>query len=772
MIRKITLAVLVTLVTLNIASSAVLADGMILPETLSTEYLSVRTHHVTVDIVDQHAVTRVEQEFYNPHPFAVTGRYLFPIPPEAILSDFEVDVDGRPQTMTRQDAATTNATLFTHVAQRHDPSLLQYADWESLALDIEIPAGQSKRMVLHYEEVLAPTGGLYHYRYILSTERYSAHPLEEASVTVNVTSSGGLATLYASSHDVSTERLGAGQGRVVWSAENITPQEDFDLFFAPAEGGFGGGLLTGIRDGYGQFLFLFAPESASFEDSALPKDIVFVIDHSGSMSGEKIEQARDALTFILGQLNARDRFAIVSFDHRLSFSSEQLEPVERGTLREARRFVNALEAEGDTDLDAALQAGLNIIANSDARPEASRMVVFLTDGLPTAGLTDEVQIASRVAQTNEPINARLHVFGVGYDVNSHLLDRLADNNGGSVTYVQPGENLEHVLAEFYGRIANPVLTDVSVEFEGLTAQDLSPQKLPDMFQGSSLLLTGRYLDTDASDVTVRVRGQAGEHPKEYVYHFDVSENTQHDFVPRLWATRRVGQLLDQVRVEGETSARVEEIQALGLTYGVVTPYTTFIIAAQTEGAASADNMRLYEDQHSLNRASGSTTIQARVQNQSYQQAEQANLAQGSNVVNSGSHTLAQTLKQNVDLSLLQRYTNLTEPVTDEWITENVQVDRQVMFGTDAYFEMAHDPDLRPFLQSGSNVIFAYEDKVIQVQDPDAPMQGNNDTPPSPPDSQHSILTPRDLVIHGLSRLTGVQRFLADLYTWATWAIRN
>ncbi len=724
--RKTIPILLVTILWLNLASVVALADreafrpqdvdGMLLPqpEALSPDYLAVRYHHVTVQIEDSHAVTRVDQEFYNPHPIPVVGRYLFPVPPGAILSGFQVTVDGQRQAVTHQDAAQTNAALYPIIAQRRDPSLLQYADWESLALDLNLPAGGSRQMQLEYEEVLAPTGGLYHYRYILSTERYSSQPLEEASLTVDLRLSAGLASLYSSSHLVTTERLGSGRARVSWQAQGARPGEDFDLFFAPAQGGFGGGLLTGQRSGKDHFLFLFSPEAETQPGDRLPKDLIFVLDRSGSMGGDKIDQTHDALSFILGQLGTDDRFSIVGFDDQLSVLSPTLLPVESDSLSDARKFAATLTARGNTDLAAALQAGLDILDSSNRR-DVPQIVAFLTDGLPTAGVTDEAEIARLANAANGRLEApaRLHVFGVGYDVNTHLLDRLAAGNGGTVTYVQPGENLEAVLTGFYAQIANPVLTDVQVEFEGLTTLDLYPQALPDLFQGSSLLLTGRYR-TAEQIVTATVRGLAGGQVREYVYTFDLSQAGGHDFVPRLWATRRVGALLDRVRVKGESEALVAEIRELGLSYGLVTPYTTFVIAGQAAGAASAANMDLY-NRSGLNDASGQITIQARVQNQAYQQADQANLANGANVVNWGRHSLAQVGTQNVDLGLLQGRT-LDGPITAEWIAANIGADRTVEFGSEEYFALARDPAARPFLQSGSNVVFSYQGQVIAVTD--------------------------------------------------------
>ena len=174
-------------------------------------------------------------------------------------------------------------------------------------------------------------------------------------------------------------------------------------------------------------------------------------------------------------------------DDRIGVLDNVLQPVGDGVLREARRYVDELSAEGYTDLEGALQTGLTILSRSEARG-ATRMVVFLTDGLPTAGITDDVLIAESIAQANAETTYRLHVFGVGYDVNTHLLDRLAADNGGTITYVQPGENLEAVLTGFYGQIAHPVLTDLAIEYEGMTVSELHPKALPDLFHGSNLFL--------------------------------------------------------------------------------------------------------------------------------------------------------------------------------------------------------------------------------------------------------------------------------------------
>jgi Ca-activated chloride channel family protein len=656
----------------------------------------------------------VEQEFYNPNDFHVNGRYLFPIPPDAVVSSFQAVLDGHDQAILHQDRATTNTFLFNMVTDRQDASLLQYMDWESFAFDLSLPPGGSRQMTLEYQEVLSPVGGMYQYRYILSTERYSSQPLEEASVRIELDSSMGLSTIYSSTHDVNIVELGNGRARVVWEAEDVHPHEDFDLFFAPSEGGFGGGFLTGERGGIDHFLFMFSPDMTEVEQASISKDIVFVIDRSGSMAGEKLLQAQNALAYILGQLNENDRFSVVGFNDQISPLSWNLQNISDQNVSNARGFVNALNADGSTDIESAVQTGLEIFKQSEPRSGASKMLVFLTDGLPTAGVIDDALINQLVAQANEELEARLHVFGVGYDVNTHLLDALSNENGGSVTYVQPGDDLELAMVGFYDHVSQPVLTDIEVEFDGLAASDLFPQNIPDMFRGSSLMLSGRY-SASAPTVTVRVRGKIANQPRQFEYHFELEKNGKNDFVPRLWATRQIGLLLDLVRVEGESAQIVEEVRELGLAYGLVTPYTSFIISPQEGGAASFTNMMLYDDLTQLNQVSGATTIQARVQNQSYQQTDQASLAVGANVINSGQNSLAQVADLNVDLALLADYDIRTDVLTPEWFENIIPVDRYVEFGSAEYYQLTQDPEIRTYLQSGANVIFEHEGEVISVQ---------------------------------------------------------
>jgi len=719
--RKLLLGAIMVLLLLHGSTLAALADGMIIPFPAELGYVDVEYHRVTVEINDGYARTRVEQRFYNPYPVEVSGRYVFPIPETAAISDFKVRLDGRPQSVTTMSQSETNLYLQQAIKDHQDPTLLAYIDGETFALEVTLPPYSAKEMILEYEEVLTPRSGLYRYLYVLSTERYSASNLKEVSVTVDLHSSKGVASVYSSSHAVTVERVSPNRVRATYTDWDVTPTEDFELYYATPGQEFGAGLLNYEKDGQGYFLFLFSPSSTAAATDSIPKDIVFVIDRSGSMSGEKMEQAKESLQFILRQLGEKDRFSIVDFDDVVDVLAFNLLPVSGRSIQDASHYVDQLYARNNTDIERALTTGLDILAESEER-EAAKVVVFLTDGLPTAGVTDERLIARSVRRANDGVGASIHVFGVGYDVNTHLLDRLAAENHGAVVYVEPGQSLERALTEFYSQIAHPLLTEVEITFEGIKVSEVYPQQVPDLFVGSSLVLTGKYRPS-SRPVTVRFTGQTAGGKREYASSFVLEADSDRAFIPRLWATRKVGQLLDWVRVEGESEALVAEIKALGLEYGIVTPYTTMLIQGQESGVASAANMSLYrqdldgDGQWDYNSVSGGATVKTRLQNQAYQSAQQANLARGANVANYGAKNLLQVGQYAVDLELLddQEMIDLARQSADEWVAANLKADRVVEFGSAEYFALAKDKELQQVLQGGPNIVFHYQGQVIAVR---------------------------------------------------------
>jgi Ca-activated chloride channel family protein len=263
--------------------------------------------------------------------------------------------------------------------------------------------------------------------------------------------------------------------------------------------------------------------------------LILVLDRSGSMEGEKFLQAQEALRYILGHLNPDDRFNLIAFSTGLEIYASSMRPAEEAN--EAMPWVNGLSAQGSTDINRALLEAAGLVD-----PERSTYLIFLTDGLPTEGEVDSQDILDNFA-ANASENLRLFAFGVGYDVDTYLLDSLAQAHHGATTYVVPGERLDEILSAFYAKISTPVLTDLALDFGDLTAYDIYPNPLPDLFAGSQIIALGRYRKGGETDVVLR--GKFNQEELSFVYEDQsfASDSLGHDptlaALPRLWATRKI-----------------------------------------------------------------------------------------------------------------------------------------------------------------------------------------------------------------------------------------
>ena len=317
-------------------------------------------------------------------------------------------------------------------------------------------------------------------------------------------------------------------------------QKDFLLYYSLSDKEFGVSLLTHREPGKdGFFLLLVSPKLNIGESDRVAKDVVFVFDTSGSMSGEKMEKARGALKFGVESLSERDRFNIISFSGEEHLMKSSLIAADGEGKRKGLAFIERLRAEGGTNINDALVAALRQFTDKDRSP----MIVFLTDGLPTVGTTDAKQIEKNVAEANKS-SVRVFVFGVGYDVNTVLLDRIANENRGVSDYIEPNEDLEVKVSNFFARVNYPVLSDLKLEFGGVETDLLYPRNLPDLFKGSQITIAGRYKNS-INSATLRLSGRVGTRNETISFAGQVfpAERTENQFLPRLWATRRVGFLL-------------------------------------------------------------------------------------------------------------------------------------------------------------------------------------------------------------------------------------
>ena len=578
------------------------ADGIIIPEppicdpgscsdAVPMNQLAIVYHHVDVRIEGQLAITHVDQVFRNDQAWEIEGTYVFPIPVDAVVDRFTLWMDGVPvegTVLTREEARRTYENI---VRQMRDPALLEYIDRGALQASIyPIPPGGERRIELEYAQVLPLERGLIHYVYPLNTEKFSSLPLEDVRVTIEVASDSPVRAVYSPSHNIDILRDGDYSFTASYEDRAVTPDTDFELYYSLSTSDIGVNVVTyrdpQAPDEDGYFLLLAAPSVAVDPERTVARDVFLVLDQSGSMDGEKFQQAQDALEYILEHLNPEDRFNIISFSTGTRLYADQLQPASQA--EDGIRWVRALSAHGSTDINRAL---LETFAQTDQ--ERTSLVIFLTDGLPTEGVTGRDSILANLNAAAPP-NLRLFAFGVGFDVDTHLLDAMSQDHHGQSAYVRPGEALDEAISTFYTTISTPVMTDIALDFGNVITYDMYPAPLPDLFAGQQIVLMGRYRNSGTSDI--QLTGYV-EDEKQLLTFTDLEfvEAGGSDLIPRLWATRKIGFLLNEIRLSGPDEELVQQVVALSIRFGIVTPYTSYLVTeenvlsgeAQEEIAAEA-----------------------------------------------------------------------------------------------------------------------------------------------------------------------------------------
>lgn len=587
-------AVLAAALAALLSAPTLCAQGMLIVDSAPPGpggHFATRDHRVTIDIKDQLARTHVEQVFVNVTDRDAEATYIFPLPPGASISGFRMKAGGKLITTRLVEKEEARRIYESIVARRRDPALLECVGRGLVEAHVfPVPARGEQRIEIDYEEALPADAGMCRYSYPLSLERLSARPLDNVTLTARIESAGALKSVYSPTHTVSLTRRDDHHAEVSFEETHTLPDQDFTVYFGAADGALGMHVLTfadGKEDGY--FLLLASPQVKPADAEIAAKDVVFVLDTSGSMAGEKIEQARRSLEYCLNSLRPADRFTVVAFNSTVNPFAEKLVDATRERVGEALRFVRGLAAAGGTNIAEALATALK------ALPGGARaaFVVFLTDGLPTVGEQNPENIVKGIEGLNAA-RARVFTFGVGDDVNTHLLDSISERTRAISDYVRPREDIEVKVTGFFAKVGAPVLTDLALEFNGVRAYDLYPRVLPDLFAGTQLLVFGRY--SGAGNGPLRLRGRVDGAAREFVAEPRFARDGGGDeSLPRLWAARKIGFLLDEIRLHGRAKELVDEVIALSRKHGIITEFTSFLIAE--DGLASAESLRSSALQH-------------------------------------------------------------------------------------------------------------------------------------------------------------------------------
>ncbi|MCS6836560.1 MAG: VIT domain-containing protein [Anaerolineae bacterium] len=588
------------------------------PRWLAIDYL-----RVDVDIDQQIAETLVKMQFTNRGEGLAEGTFLFPLPRGAAVQRLTMIVNGQAIDAKILKADEARRIYDAIVRQYRDPALLEYVGRDLIQANVfPIPRGESRQIEIRYGELLRESNGLVNYSYPLKTPLNASRRLEQFSLRVRIRDAAPLGSVYSPTHRVALSRPTERETVVGFETSATTPDQDFELYYGVQRRPIDANLLTykasASEDGF--FLLMIQPPQALNEAQIVAKDVVIVLDQSGSMLGEKWTQAQRAAVAILDKLNPRDRFNVIVFSTGWRNYANELLSADQAA--QASRWVNSLYAEGSTNIHDALSAALQY---TDA--ERPMILVFLTDGLATEGITDTNAILESIKRQARP-NVRIFSFGVGDDVDTTLLDRLAQEFGGLSSYVRPYERIDEEVEALYSRISAPVMTDASLRFEGVTAELLYPRSLGALYAGEQVTVVGRYRNPSAQ-ARVILSGEQDGQEQTIVYDDLVFDDRAGgaEFIARLWATRRIGDLLNSIRLHGESQELVNSVVELSIRYGIITPYTSFLIEEDdilsAAGRERAQDSFGQQAQALARSSSGGAAVDAADLSGQLQQAEQA-----------------------------------------------------------------------------------------------------------------------------------------------------
>ncbi|MHC4428945.1 MAG: VIT domain-containing protein [Planctomycetota bacterium] len=568
--------------------------------------VAVESVEARVALAGQTARTTVQVNLRNSSSRPDDAVLLVPVPPGAVVSGFTFEGSASEPAVEVLAADEARRVYDGIVAKTMDPALLEFAGYGLIRSSVfPVPAQGTQKVRVSYEHLLERDGNRIDYVLPRSESLQNRHPW---TVQVEIVAERPISTVYSPSHEVIAERVDPKRFEVrLADRAQLDPGAFRISYLLEGESGLAASLFAypdpevasaagrrRPREESGYFLLL-AGLPAHINDLAgrIRREVTVVIDRSGSMAGPKMDQAWAAALQVIEGLSEGEAFNII--DYATSVGSFAPAPVVKDarTAQEARSYLASLRAVGGTNIHDALLEALRQEPVEGMLP----IVLFLTDGLPTIGRTRETEIRKLVENDN-PHKRRVFTFGVGSDVNAPLLDRIAEVTRATSSYVLPGADVEVEVARVFRRLYGPVLAAPTLDTLGSGGElstrlvgEVIPRTMPDLFDGDQVVLLGQY--RSGSPITFRVRGNFLGRDRTFTFAFDPSAaSTRHDFVPRLWASRRIAELIDQVRqdgadqfteiVPGTHRELVDEIVRLSTRFGILTEYTSFLVREGTD----------------------------------------------------------------------------------------------------------------------------------------------------------------------------------------------
>ena len=717
-----------------IFNNILFADGLIIvprPEPLPTPYpLEVVFHHVNVSINGNAAKTSIDQEFYNPSNFRLEGYYIFPIPKGAVINNFSMVINGKEMQAELLDATKARKIYEDIVRKIKDPALLEYTESGLFRVRIfPIEPRSTKKVSITYTEILNSDNGLYEYVYPLNTEKFSSKPLKDVSIKIDLKTNKEIKNIYSPTHPVDVVNKDNHNAVISFEEENTKPDIDFKLYYNTDNDEVGLSLLTYKSPGEDGYFFLTASPSFIINENQIDlKNITFVIDVSGSMAGNKIKQAKKAILYCVENLNPGDGFDIIRFSTEAYSLFNKIENADETNINKAGKFIDNLKPVGGTNIEEALKIALQENGTSGR----THLIVFITDGKPTIGETNEDLLLRKIKNSNTR-NKRIFTFGIGNEINTHLLDKITELTKAYRTYIGEKEDIEIKISGFYDKVQSPVLTHLNLSFgNGIRTFQNYPNDLPDLFKGSSITVFGRYEGNGGSKIILGgiVKGEK----KSFTLNVNFTKNNEeYDFIPPLWASRRIGYLLDQIRLNGEDKELVDEITQLARKHGIVTPYTSYLIMEDEEFRIIHNNLPndfqtlppapelRRQNQNNYDAMKEKSGTESVIVSEEFQGLNKAgNLSE----TQQGSDRMNYIDSEGSQRNLVRQVRNVQGRAVYQsgkfWVDSELQNlktknKKRIQFNSDEYFKLLKEkPETAQFLALGQNVRFFYDNIFYEI----------------------------------------------------------
>ena len=567
---------------------------------------------VNVNIQQQIATTTMEISLRNNAPRPQEAQMLVPVPDAATIRSFGFDGVSKEPNAKILPKAEAEAIYRSIVNKMRDPALLEFAGYNLVRSSVfPIPANATQKVTLVYENLLPADGERIDY-VLPRSESFSSQSIPWL-ISVEIDAKQPISTVYSPTHQISTTRIGKDRARISLGDNTRLEPGSFRLSYLTEKNGLTATLLAypDASIGGGYFLLLAGVPAMRPEKSiSLKREVTLVIDRSGSMEGEKIQQVRAAALQVVNGLEDGESFNIIDYSDSVASFAEKAVVKNSQSTEDARAYIRRINAAGGTNIRDAIVEALRPQPTAKTLP----LVLFLTDGLPTVGERSETGIREAVKQANK-FNRRIFSFGVGFDVNAPLLNAMANESRGASTFVLPKEDVESKVSQVFRRLSGPVLSDPKLamldakgEVTTRAVKDLLPNELNDLFEGDQLVLLGQY--QGEAPLRVKINGNYLGTPRSFEFKFNVdTATTRNAYVPRLWANRKIAYLIDQIRQMGADRTMrpaadprfkelVDEIVRLSTKFGILTEYTAFL--ATEEQMARGINGRNMEALQSIN----------------------------------------------------------------------------------------------------------------------------------------------------------------------------